>query len=657
MTPRKQFSDFVRASSAVSCAAVFLLSACGGGGSSPSTATAPAAVTPPPVVVTPPVTAPATTLSGTVAVGAPMLNATVTVKDANGATRSATASSDGTYSGLSTAGLVAPFSVQACGLVDGNYTCFHAIVAQSGVANVTPLTNANVALALGGDPAGMFAATSPTAPPSTADMDAQKAKLKAALANLLSKAGLTDVDFATTPFTADRTGMDKVLDSIKVSDGIDGATNKSFVQMEGKIGTGNVFLDKDAVAPAALPAATGVDVDLKGISSIFVTGMSNAIAAADQATCVTRMNAANIFDDSFSLEIDNGVIANKTNAAALICKFADSGKLLGGGVANPVLRDCDFTTDANHKVCTVGFTLVHGEESFDGAELTVVLRPGADWKLIGNDSPYKIHVGAAVQRMMRVDLPAGAANASPTYTRALTFDVSANDGVSATGIRAAKVYQRDLDGSGWEITPMVTLTLTDACIAQLHAGETARLAVGSSSCGSSWLSLGDTGDSAAAAAKGDMLIDNFYKRGRKVKVELFNNVAATGTPIVVIKRVDGVPPKAGALPTFPWLELDAATKAALVSYDGVAPSFNVSWVKAPSVSAKDVSFCLAGNCSGAARAGHESIINGHTSQSIALSAKPANAAAFKSIGLYGRTVEQLGVSTNYVSCGGAAQCQ
>ena len=652
MTIKNRVSSFVRIGGAVSCAALLLLSGCGGG-ASPSASETPVSVPPPSVVVTPPVT----TLAGTVAVGAPMLNATVTVKDANGTTRSATASSDGSYSGLSIAGMVPPFSVQACGLVDGNYTCFHAVVTKPGVANVTPLTNATVALALGSDPAGVFAATGATTPPAAAEIDAQTAKLKAALANLLAKAGLTNVDFATTPFAADRTGVDKLLDSIKVSAGIDGATSKSFVQVEGKIGAGNVFLNKETPVTTALPAATGVDVDLKGISTIFVNGMSNAIAAADQATCATRLNAANIFDDSFSLEIDNGVIATKTSAAAMICRFADSAKLLGGGVANPVLRDCDFTSDASRKLCTVGFTLVHGEESFDGAELTVVLRPGADWKLLGNDSPYKIHVGAAVQRMLRLDLPAGDAKAAPSYTRALTFDVSANDGVSATGIRAAKIYQRDLDGSGWELTPLVTLTLTDTCIAQLRTGETARLGVVGSSCGSSWVSLGDTGDSASAAAKGDMLIDNFYKRGRKVKVELFNNVAATGTPIVVIKRADGVPPKAAALATFPWLEIDNATKSALVGYDGVAPSFTAAWIKNPSVSAKDISFCLAGNCSGAARAGHENIVNGHTSQTLTLSAKPANAAAYKSIGLYGRTSEQLGVSTNYVSCGGAAICQ
>lgn len=68
----------------------------------------------------------------------------------------------------------------------------------------------------------------------------------------------------------------------------------------------------------------------------------------------------------------------------------------------------------------------------------------------------------------------------------------------------------------------------------------------------------------AAAAAGDQLIDNFYKRGRKVKVALYANVAATGTPVVLIKRVDGMPPKFAALASFPSMaaQATATTSAA-----------------------------------------------------------------------------------------------
>ncbi|HAT32179.1 MAG TPA: hypothetical protein DCW29_15380 [Janthinobacterium sp.] len=80
----------------------------------------------------------------------------------------------------------------------------------------------------------------------------------------------------------------------------------------------------------------------------------------------------------------------------------------------------------------------------------MVLRPGAAWKLLGRDSVYDIHVGASIQRSVRVDLPAGA---QLSYYRALTFDISAANAGSATGVCAARVYQRSLDGSAREATP------------------------------------------------------------------------------------------------------------------------------------------------------------------------------------------------------------
>jgi hypothetical protein len=47
---------------------------------------------------------------------------------------------------------------------------------------------------------------------------------------------------------------------------------------------------------------------------------------------------------------------------------------------------------------------------------------------------------------------------------------------------------------------------------------------------------------------------------------------------------------------------------------------------------------------------------GHSTQTLTLDAKPSNAAAYKQISLYGRDHDQVGVSTNYVSCGGATSC-
>lgn len=614
------------------CALVAALSSCGGGtAGSSSSSPAPSA------------------LSGTVAVGSPMLDATITVKDANGNVRTATAASDGSYSGISTEGLTPPFSIEACGLVDSKFTCLYSVAHSAGVANVTPLTHGVLALALGEDPSALFDAAA--AAPGADVVAAQAAKLKAALSDMLTKAGVAGADFFTTAFTANRTGMDKVLDAIKVSTETDGASGKTFVQVEGKIGSGSAYLDKDS-ASGSVVADSGIDTDLRGISRIFVDGLSHAISASDLSTCLSRLTAADVFDSAFSMDIGAGPVT-KATAPQMFCGFAQVNNLLGGKVIDPVLRDCDFTTDPNKKVCEVGFSLAKGSLSFDGAELAVVLRNGSDWKLLGRDSPYEIHIGSAVQRTMRIDLPGVDPKETAQYSRALTFDIAGSDGISDTGIRAAKVYQRNLTNTGWEATPVVTLTLTDACIAATPSDEKPRLGIVGSNCGASWLSLGDTADTAAT---GDALIDNFYRRGRKVRVDLYDNVAALGTPVSVVKRIDGVPPKFAALASFPWLELEASSRAGLVAYDGASASFPLAWARNPVVAAKDVTFCLDANCTGAFRAAHEEIEIGEKSMNLQLSTTPAGASAYKQISLYGRTREDVGVSSNYVSCGGAVSC-
>ena len=633
------------AGSVLACAAAAMIAGCGGGGSSPAAAVIPAPA-PAPVV---------TTLSGTVAVGAPMLHAVVTVKDAAGVTRSTNASADGAYSGLSIAGLTAPFRLEACGLMDGSTSCFYGAVAQGGTANVTPLTHAVVALALNAEPASMFAATGGSDAPAAAAMTAQQDKLKTVLADVLAKAGLGSIDFTTTAFKADRTGMDKVLDLVHISTGSDTAGNTTFVQIESLGGAGSVYLDKSAAAPK-LAVGVSADVDMRGISKVF-EGLSSALSAADKSSCVTRMAAADILDPAFALELDEGSEATAATFPAMLCELASQNGMLGATVPNPKLHDCDTSSVPGTTTCDAGFSIVKDAKSFDADSIALVLRPGASWRLVGRNSPYDIHVGAAIQRGVRVDLPG---NTQTTYNQALTFDISGRSASGATGVRAAKVYQHSLDGIGWDATPVASLNLSDECIAAVRPGTRPRLGLVGDPCASTWRILGNSGSGAQAgsAALGDALIQNFYRRGRTVKVELYSNVGATGTPVVVYRRVSGMPPLSASLPAYAWVEMDAASKAALASFDGSAGSFNVGWARNTVVGVQGLSFCLTGYCEGiAGRAGEADVPFGHTSQVITLNTRPANAAAHKMVAIYGRNSDQVSVQTNYLSCGGRPMCE
>ncbi len=110
----------------------------------------------------------APTLSGVAAAGAPLTQASISVVDGKGvAVGSATSHAvDGSYSvTLNTRSLTVPLMVQARGMdAAGTPQVLHsAVPAMSAasaamVANVTPLTNAIVALSLGADPAPVFGA-------------------------------------------------------------------------------------------------------------------------------------------------------------------------------------------------------------------------------------------------------------------------------------------------------------------------------------------------------------------------------------------------------------------------------------------------------------------------------------------------------------------
>ena len=103
-------------------ASALLLAGCGGG-SGTDVATAP--VTPP---VTPPVVPAPTTLSGTVAVGAPITDGKLRVIDANGAVVVADhpIAADGTYAAFTLTG-PAPWRIEACGFVGPHYACMRSV--------------------------------------------------------------------------------------------------------------------------------------------------------------------------------------------------------------------------------------------------------------------------------------------------------------------------------------------------------------------------------------------------------------------------------------------------------------------------------------------------------------------------------------------------
>ena len=140
-----------------------VLISCGGGGSSSSAGTS--------------------SVSGTAATGAPIINAAVTVFDTNGnSVCTTTTDSSGWYScaGINSATNFAPYIVKVVGGVGDSVDTLYAVAPSAGTANVSHISNAIAAAVAKGDPSTLEAGTKATA----TDVNNADNAHQAALSNL-----------------------------------------------------------------------------------------------------------------------------------------------------------------------------------------------------------------------------------------------------------------------------------------------------------------------------------------------------------------------------------------------------------------------------------------------------------------------------------------
>lgn len=175
-----------------------LLVACGGGSDTPA----------------------APILSGTAAVGLPIVGGSVNVKCAGGSALSDTTTAVGGWS-TTLSGQTLPCAVEVSGgTVDGvsSTATFHSIALTAGIVNITPLTNLIVANVLGDSPSTWFASPVFTAFNTTS--------VNAALNTLRTQLGLStalgSANPLTTAFAANGSdALDRLLDAL--SDALTGA--------------------------------------------------------------------------------------------------------------------------------------------------------------------------------------------------------------------------------------------------------------------------------------------------------------------------------------------------------------------------------------------------------------------------------------------------
>jgi hypothetical protein len=218
------------------------------------------------------------TVTGTAAIGAPFVNGTITLISSNGTTRDVTTGANGSFS-VDVTGLNGPYLLQA----GSGAQTLSSWSPGGGVANITPLTTLALELVVVSNVLDLSIdwATKKTAI-TQAGINTMLAVINANLQNQFTAAGLTaqTYNLLTTPFVANGTGIDKVLDGVHIT--FDFAT-------------GSFNLED----PSDQPIAFDPNIDTTGFNggglggSVNVTVSNTIPATANGAISATTISASN----------------------------------------------------------------------------------------------------------------------------------------------------------------------------------------------------------------------------------------------------------------------------------------------------------------------------------------------------------------------------
>ena len=317
---------------------------CGGGGGSKDLAGGSNSGASAPVPVT-------TSLVGVAAVGAPLLGATITVVDAAGVTQG-TAVTDmvhGQYTlTLGTSTPTFPLLLQAKGVdMAGTPVVLYSMAqslsaasATNSTLNITPLTNAVVALMLGDEPTAQFKAslaggTLPSLLANASAFAAAHTFVKTAVKANLNNAGLTTittVDLFKDTFTTNKTGMDAAIEGLHLQFGKDSVSGNPVLYLSNKL---------------ILAGSTEVAVDLSvanGNLRSSSTVSAQATTSTLKATTVSATAMANVsFMDVVAVALNGAMSLSNVLNTDLIVVRAPTGSLSGGVHALQTIFSSAFT--------------------------------------------------------------------------------------------------------------------------------------------------------------------------------------------------------------------------------------------------------------------------------------------------------------------------
>lgn len=384
-----------------------------------------------------PVAPAATMIEGTVAVGAAVPGASVTVMDADAATAdiSGTADANGDYA-LDVSSLKPPLLVSASGTLNGEAVTVVAVVPAltanaDNTANVTSLTNAVAALiAPGGDLNALGSATAIAALTPTAVADASTLVVNTLKSNPEFAALLGDgFNPLTTPFSANGTGIDAVLDQVAVEVSTSGVAITNLSAPADDLGQSAPVLltaaqtSNPAAAPAlpasteaaSLPTSAEMTALARKLESCLALPLAERVTL-DAGNDVTAVSAACRFAPA-QWKSDGGGWGERVGINML--RYAvNTGMKAGTPTISVVLPPTNYSGNTfqhpycNTATCVVMNIPLTSASGKPTSSLWVVGKISGQWDYVGNQLPYAMGVEHRQNRKVAVNTVLAAANPS-----------------------------------------------------------------------------------------------------------------------------------------------------------------------------------------------------------------------------------------------------
>lgn len=574
----------------IACTLALLLAACGGGGDSPAPAPSGGTTTSTGSGSTTTSTAVTARLSGVAALGAPMAGARLQVVDATGALVGSTTTNaaDGSFA-LTLLPATGPLLLQAVGTdAAGQPLVLHGAVSTLSaavVANVTPLSEAILAVALGAEPRTVFATAKDktTALQSLATLTAASDFVKTLVKTNLSDAKTGDAKkldlLNDTSFSAAKTGVDLALETLVLGYGI-GSKGGVQLQLSNKL--------------SGVPAEVTVDLETARTELAKTTGSAPATAITSTLKATTSptalMATLGLLDDlvaAINKAIAEGSAADSTAVTALLGKYTQH-------------NGSDASAVATHIADWAARRMQLGRLQVTGCADETIAKTGCSRVLVA----------------ARVNDAAGAQ--ADSFADAVSYDVKANPKwqlvgngqIASTAANAVAWRALGADGSpvaGAAGNPLLGVqVLVGATVAAATVQTPGGYAMAQVPCTRSTLCIATNSGDSSAAATGALADDTVFSGvslwlgaadlalNARYKLSLFANDGSTATRSAVLRGAFGVLPASARFPVLdgvstsqplPGTALLSATTLAWTAWAAANPDLRVVFVRSVIVDA------------------------------------------------------------------------